>query len=59
MKVLIVKENQEIFKQYNPKFVFEDKTKNTCTFIIPAKKFGDLYRWVKDQGFNPFALMVW
>lgn len=59
IKILIAKTNSDFFKKYNQKFKFIEASKNTYTFNIDEKDFINLYEYIKDYGYNPFALMYW
>jgi hypothetical protein len=59
MKVLIVKQNEQIIKNILPKVKFTESTKHTSFFNIKEKTFQKLYQEVKFLGYNPYALMNW
>jgi len=59
MTILIAKQNQPIFLEFDSKIKFIDSTQNTCTFKISPVKFNKLMEHVRSLGFNPFALMYW
>lgn len=59
MNILITKQNQNFFLDFDKKLKFEDKTKNTCTFKVSNKKFYKLLDWIRAKGLNPYALIAW
>lgn len=59
MRVLIAKQNEEVFRTFDSKLKFTEASKNTSTFNITPTKFQKLRDWVREQGYNPFALMHW
>jgi len=58
MTVLIAKANQDIIEGY-AKFNFKEASKNTCIFKIDKPTFIKLREWLREQGYNPYALMSW
>lgn len=59
MKILIAKQNQDIFKEHVARIKFIEASKNTCYFTLSTSKFKTLYNKVKEKGYNPYALMFW
>ena len=60
MKILIAKQNEQLIQKFFvKKLVFEESTKNTSTFKISKNAFGKLFNLVRENGYNPYALMNW
>jgi hypothetical protein len=60
MKVLILKQNQPVIEKYiGSKIVPIESTANTMIFKISTQLFRTLYAKVRDDGYNPYALMHW
>jgi hypothetical protein len=59
MIVLIAKRNEPIIKEMHPAAKFTESTKNTSTFKITPKAFDKLRSKVRENGYNPYALMMW
>lgn len=59
MKILIAKANQSVFLEFDKNIKFKEASMNTCTFSIERGKFLKLKEWVRDLGYNPYALMCW
>ena len=57
MKILIAKENENIIRKFKRNVVFEESTRNTSTFEITESQFQKLAQTVKENGYNPYALM--
>jgi hypothetical protein len=58
-KVLIAKANEELIKSYLPKVEFIENTKNTSVFKISGKTLSKLIDKVREDNYNPFALLYW
>jgi len=59
MTILIAKINEPIIKQYIGSIKFKEASKNTCIFKIDKPTFIKLREWLREQGYNPYALMSW
>ena len=59
MKILIAKQNQDIIRGYVSNINFYEAPKNTCFFRFPESNFQKLYNYIKQKGYNPFAIMYW
>jgi len=59
MDILIIKANEKIFSNINPKLKFVESTKNTSIFKITEKKFIELRNKLRELGFNPYSIMSW
>jgi predicted proteasome-type protease len=59
MTVLVAKANEPIIKELYPKANFIESSKNTSTFNIGDAAFRKLIQKVRENGYNPYALMMW
>jgi len=59
MTVMIANGNKDIISEFKKDIKFNRRGKYLSTFWVNAKTFERLYQWVKDRGFNPYALMSW
>lgn len=59
MTVLVARANESIIKGLYPKANFVESTKNTSTFNIGNAALEKLIQKVRENGYNPYALMVW
>jgi len=61
MTILIAKQNEQVIQNIFPakKLKFEESTKNTSTFKVSRNVFNGLFNAVRENGFNPYALMNW
>ena len=59
MRVMIAKVNMDIIRGFYPRAKFVELTRNTCEFSISEPKFAELYKAVRDAGYNPFSLLYW
>lgn len=59
MLVLIAKQNERIIRNYLPDIKFTENSKNTTNFFVSQSQFKKLYEQVKQEGYNPYALMNW
>jgi predicted proteasome-type protease len=59
MTVLVAKVNEPIIKELYPKANFIEWSKNTSTFNIGVVSFQKLIQKVRENGYNPYALMTW
>ena len=58
MTILIAKQNQEFFKELEPKLKFVPATTNTSTFEIEENKYNNLVKNLREWGYNTFAIMT-
>lgn len=56
---MIAKVNMDIIRGFYPRAKFVELTRNTCEFSISEPKFAELYKAVRDAGYNPFSLLYW
>lgn len=60
MQVLTATKNIEIIQAHTfAKLKPTQETENTSRFWISEEAFQNLYKRLKENGFNPFALMYW
>jgi len=59
MNVLISKQNEPFIKKILPKVKFQEASINTSIFKVSTPTFQKLYTAVKNEGYNPYALMYW
>ena len=57
--VLITKSNEDYIKKLHPRAKFTESTKHTSTFNISETAFLKLQATVRQQGYNPYAIMSW
>ncbi|NBU73203.1 MAG: hypothetical protein EBS53_17475 [Bacteroidetes bacterium] len=59
MRVMIAKVNMDIIRGFYPRAKFVENSRNTCLLKISEAKFHELYKAVRDAGYNPFSLLYW
>ena len=61
MKILIAKQNQKLIQEIFSvkRLKFEESTNNTSTFKVSKNVFNKLFNVVRENGYNPYALMNW
>ena len=60
IQVLIATANLPIIEENTfAKLKVRQETQNTSHFWISEQAFQNLYKRLKDKGYNPFALMYW
>ena len=56
---MIAKVNMDIIRGFYPRAKFVENSRNTCLLKISEAKFHELYKAVRDAGYNPFSLLYW
>lgn len=59
MVVMIAKQNQGFFLEFDSKLTFQAATLNTCTFKISPQKFRRLLNYILGKDLNPYSVMSW